>query len=184
MHLRWAALLALAPLIRTDNPNGVCRASGIAAIICMTGCSIGRMRYRPFARMKLLHQRTIESIVRGVRRPRTLWLFLASVVALGFASRHTLPLHGGSLPDNPFLEVLRTVAAFTLAGLCVALARASLNSRIDIRMIGYINGLYAVVVSIVISGAAPGSLPQVLIGGVLATGGAMLGASLAKSLLH
>gem|GEM_PF-6888532 len=51
-------------------------------------------------------------------------------------------------------------------------------------MIGYINGLYAVVVSIVISGAAPGSLPQVLIGGVLATGGAMLGASLAKSLLH
>jgi hypothetical protein len=143
------------------------------------GCRASR---RPVACMKTSYQRTVKTVIEGARSPRTRWLFVASLVALAIASAHTLPLHAGGLDYHPSLEVTRTVLTFTLAGLCVGLARDAVNNQIDVGLIGAANGLYAVAVSFLRSGATHGTLLQILIGGLLAAAGAMLGAFLATRL--
>src|ERR1700677_4934901 len=104
-------------------------------------------RLLPVAGMKKSYQRMVNTVIEGTRSSRTRWLFLASLVTLAIASLHTLPLHAGGLGYHPFLEVVRTVSTFTLAGLCVGLARDAVNNRIDVGLIGAANGLYAIAVS-------------------------------------
>jgi hypothetical protein len=117
-----------------------------------------------------------ETILRAVRSPRSRWLFIGSLVALGLASRHTLPLHVGGPPYNPIVEVVRCAASFYIAGLCVGLARASLNNRVDVAAIGAINGFYALVVSLLVSGSVHATAMEVCFGALLAAGATMLGA--------
>jgi hypothetical protein len=132
--------------------------------------------------MKRSYQRTVNILIEGACSPHTRWLFLASLVTLAIASVHTLPLHAGGLAYHPVLEVVQTVSAFSLAGLCVGLARASVKNRIDVGLIGASNGVYAIAVSFLTSPATHGTALQIWIGGLLAAAGAMLGAFLATQL--
>lgn len=63
----------------------------------------------------------------------------------------------------------------------MAFARATTNARINIPLIGFSLGMYTFVVSPAITGGAAENLPSVLVGAFLATGGAMLGAAIAKT---
>jgi hypothetical protein len=127
--------------------------------------------------MKTSPQRVQETVIRAARSPRSRWLIILSLATLGFASAHTLPLHEGGPAGNAVVELLRTAAAFYVAGLSVGLARASLNNTIHAGAIGAINGLYALVVSIVlVRGGVHATQLELGIGALLAAGAAMLGA--------
>jgi hypothetical protein len=123
-----------------------------------------------------------ETIRRAVRSPRSRWLFIGSLVTLGLASRHTLPLHAGGPPYDPLVEVVRSAASFYVAGLCVGLARASLNNKVDAAAIGVINGLYAIVVSSLLSGHVHATALEISFGALLAAGATTLGACAAATL--
>jgi hypothetical protein len=124
-----------------------------------------------------------ETIRRAIRSPRSRWLFIGSVVTLGLASRHTLPLHVGGPPYNAIVEVVRSAAAFYIAGLCVGFARASLNLKVDAAAIGVINGFFALVVSLLVSGRVHATPLEVCFGALLAAAATMLGAYAATTFI-
>jgi hypothetical protein len=139
-------------------------------------------RRGPMPDMKRSYRRTLDTLITGMRSSRTRWWFVAALVTLGAASAHTLPVHAGSDPYHTYLEVVRSVSAFTLVGLCVASARASLRKRIGVGLIGASNGLYAIVVSSLTSAVTHGTVLQIYIGGLIAAAGAMFGAFLSIQL--
>ena len=127
--------------------------------------------------MKTPKQSILGSLRRATRSPRSQWLFIFSLLTLGFASRHTLPLRVAGPGYDPIVEIVRSFAAFYIAGLCVALARASLNNPVHVVAIGTINGFYALTVSLlIIGGGVRATQLEVAFGALLAATSTMLGA--------
>jgi hypothetical protein len=159
------------------GPNG-----GYCAPLGCANMQTDNRAARPHARMNRSYRRTLDTLIKGMRSSRTRWWFFAALVTLAAASAHTLPVHAGGDAHHTFLEVVRTVSAFILVGLCVASARASLGKRIGVGLIGASNGVYAIVVSSLTSAVTHGTVLQIYIGGLIAAAGAMFGAFLSFQL--
>lgn len=126
--------------------------------------------------MKAPKQSILDILRRAAQSPRSQLLFILSLVTLGFASRHTLPLRVAVPNDAPVLEIARSFASFYVAGMCVSLTRLSLKTTVNVVAIGTMNGFYALVVSLFIIGnTIHATQLEVAFGALLAAAATMIG---------
>jgi hypothetical protein len=118
--------------------------------------------------MKISKMPLRTTIAQALQSPRTRWLFIASLVTLLLASRHTLPVRDPSPGYTLVVEVIRSSAAFYLAGMCVTFARMSVNNRVHAAAIGAINAMYAMIVLALVIKTIPASALDVTIGTLIA----------------